>query len=179
MNFIETALAGAYIIDIEKREDNRGFFARAWCADEFAQHRLDIQQSQFSISFNHKRGTLRGMHWQAAPHGEVKLVRCTGGAIYDVIVDLRPTSPTFKQWIGVELSAANRRMLYIPKSFAHGFITLADATEVFYQISVSFNPQAGRGARYDDPAFGIMWPEPVAVISDKDLQWPTFVEATS
>ncbi len=114
------------------------------------------------------------MHWQAEPHGEVKLVRCTAGAIYDVIVDLRPDSPTFKKWIGIELSAHNRRMLYVPKSFAHGFITLADDTEVFYQISDFFTASAGRGAPHDDPAFGIVWPEPVMVISDKDRQWPEF-----
>jgi len=172
--FTETTLPGAFVIDVEKREDDRGFFARAWCAEEFAQHGLDIQQAQFSISFNHKRGTLRGMHWQAEPHGEVKLVRCTAGAIYDVIVDLRPESPTYKQWKGVELSAHNRRMLYIPKLFAHGFITLVDDTEVFYQISAPFNAQTGRGARHDDPAFGIVWPKPVMVISDKDRQWPEF-----
>lgn len=174
MIFKPTTLKDAFIIDIEKREDDRGFFARAWCADEFAQHGLDTTLAQCSISFNHKRGTLRGMHWQAEPHGEVKVVRCTAGAIYDVIVDVRPDSPTFKKWIGVELSASNRRMLYIPKGFAHGFQTLADDAEMFYFISAFYAPAAARGARYNEPAFGIDWPLPISIIAAKDEAWPDF-----
>ncbi len=174
MIFTPTALKDATLIDIEKREDARGFFARAWCAEEYAQHDLDTALAQCSISFNHKRGTLRGMHWQAEPHGEVKVVRCTAGAIYDVIVDVRPESPTFRKWIGVELSASNRRMLYIPKGFAHGFQTLADDTEVFYFISAFYAPDAACGARYNEPAFGIVWPLPVSVIAAKDEAWPDY-----
>lgn len=174
MIFTPAALKDAFLIDIEKREDARGFFARAWCADEFAQHGLDTTLAQCSISFNHKRGTLRGMHWQAAPHGEVKVVRCTAGAIYDVIVDVRPESPTYRQWIGVELSARNRRMLYIPRGFAHGFQTLADDTEVFYFISAFYAPEASRGARYNEPAFGIAWPLPISIIAAKDEAWPDY-----
>lgn len=174
MIFKPTTLKDAFIIDIEKREDDRGFFARAWCADEFAQHGLDTTLAQCSISFNHKRGTLRGMHWQAEPHGEVKVVRYTAGAIYDVIVDVRPDSPTFKKWIGVELSASNRRMLYIPKGFAHGFQTLADDAEMFYFISAFYAPAAARGARYNEPAFGIDWPLPISIIAAKDEAWPDF-----
>ncbi len=174
MIFTPTALKDATLIDIEKREDARGFFARAWCAEEYEQHGLDTALAQCSISFNHKRGTLRGMHWQAEPHGEVKVVRCTAGAIYDVIVDVRPESPTFRKWIGVELSASNRRMLYIPKGFAHGFQTLADDTEVFYFISAFYAPDAARGARYNEPAFGIAWPLPVSVIAAKDEAWPDY-----
>lgn len=174
MIFTPAALQDAFIIDVEKREDARGFFARAWCADEFTQHGLNTQLAQASISFNHKRGTLRGMHWQAEPHGEVKVVRCTSGAIYDVIVDVRPESPTFKKWIAVELSAANRRMLYIPQGFAHGFQTLADDTEVFYFISAFYAPEAARGARYNEPAFGITWPLPISIIAAKDEAWPDF-----
>jgi dTDP-4-dehydrorhamnose 3,5-epimerase len=174
MIFTPAALQDAFIIDIEKREDARGFFARAWCADEFAQHGLDTQLAQASISFNHQRGTLRGMHWQAEPHGEVKVVRCTAGAIYDVIVDVRPESPTFKKWIGVELSAANRRMLYIPKGFAHGFQTLVDNSEVFYFISAFYAPEAACGARYNEPAFGITWPLPISIIAAKDEAWPDY-----
>lgn len=174
MIFTPTLLKDAFIIDIEKREDARGFFARAWCADEFAQHGLDTTLAQCSISFNHRCGTLRGMHWQAEPHGEVKVVRCTAGAIYDVIVDVRPESPTYQKWIGVELSASNRRMLYIPKGFAHGFQTLADETEVFYFISAFYAPDAARGARYNEPAFAIDWPLPISIIAAKDETWPDY-----
>lgn len=174
MIFTPASLQDAFIIDVEKREDARGFFARAWCADEFAQHGLDAQLAQASISFNHKRGTLRGMHWQAEPHGEVKVVRCTSGAIYDVIVDVRPESPSYLRWIGVELSATNRRALYIPKGYAHGFQTLADDTEVFYFISAFYVPEAARGARYNEPAFDIKWPLPISIIAAKDEAWPDY-----
>ncbi len=175
MKFSPTALAGACIIDIEPVQDERGFFARSWCREEFAKHGLNPDLAQCSISFNKKRGTLRGMHYQAKPHEETKVVRCTRGMIYDVIVDLRPESPTFRKWIAVELSADNRRMLYIPAGLAHGFQSLADDTEVFYQISTPYHPESARGVRWDDPAFGIEWPAAERIISDKDRRYPDFV----
>jgi len=173
--FTPTSLDGAYIVDIEPRRDERGFFARAWCDEEFARHRLDTRVVQCNLSFNDRGGTLRGMHFQRAPHAEVKLIRCTRGAIYDVIVDLRPESPTHRLWIGVELTAENRRMLYIPEGFAHGYQTLVDATETFYQVSAPYAPHAEGGVRWDDPAFGIVWPETTdLVISEKDRNWPDY-----
>ena len=168
MLFTETKLKGAFIIDIEPREDERGFFARSWCEDEFKQQGLNPRLVQCNISFNKKRGTLRGMHYQSAPYAEAKVVRCTMGAMYDVIIDLRPEAPTFKQWISVELTAENRRALYVPEDFAHGFQTLMDNTEVFYQMSEFFHPECARGVRWDDPAFGIRWIYEIPVISDKD-----------
>jgi dTDP-4-dehydrorhamnose 3,5-epimerase len=174
VKFSPTALAGACIIDIEPVPDERGFFARSWCREEFARYGLNPDLAQCSISFNKKHGTLRGMHYQAKPHEETKVVRCTRGAIYDVIVDLRPESSTFRKWIAVELSADNRRMLYVPPGFAHGFQSLVDDTEVFYQISTFYHPESARGARWDDPAFGIEWPVMERVISDKDRQYPDF-----
>lgn len=174
MKFSPTALAGACIIDIEPVPDERGFFARSWCREEFARHGLNPDLAQCSISFNKKRGILRGMHYQAKPHEETKVVRCTRGAIYDVILDLRPESPTFRKWIAVELSVDNRRMLYIPAGLAHGFQSLTDDTEVFYQISTPYHPESARGVRWDDPAFGIEWPVTEWVISDKDRQYPDF-----
>ena len=174
MIFAETPLAGAFVIDVEPREDERGFFARAWCRDEFAEQGLSTDVVQCNVSFNHHQGTLRGMHYQVAPHAEVKLVRCTRGAIYDVIVDLRPDSPTHTRWLGVELTAENRRALYIPEGFAHGYQTLADGTETFYQVSAFWAPEAERGVRWDDPAFGIAWPDPPGerVISERDATYP-------
>ena len=174
MKFSPTALVGAYVIDIEPVADERGFFVRSWCREEFARRGLNPDLAQCSISFNKKRGTLRGMHYQAEPHEETKVVRCTRGAIYDVIVDLRPESSTFRKWIAVELSADNRRMLYIPAGLAHGFQSLTDDTEVFYQISAPYHPESARGARWNDPAFGIEWPVAERVISDKDRQYPDF-----
>ncbi|MFL6028993.1 MAG: dTDP-4-dehydrorhamnose 3,5-epimerase [Gaiellaceae bacterium] len=175
MIFTETDLAGAFVIDIERHEDERGFFARAWCEDELAEHGLSTRVVQCNIAYNHRRSTLRGMHFQAAPHAEVKLVRCTRGAIYDVIIDLRPESRTFRQWLAFELTAENSRMLYIPEGFAHGYETLADETETYYQMSETHTPEAARGVRWNDPAFGIAWPEPEpAVISEKDRSWPAF-----
>ena len=168
MIFTETKLNGAFIIDIEPREDERGFFARSWCEDEFQSHGLNPRLAQCNISFNKKRGTLRGMHYQVAPFAEAKLVRCTMGAIHDVIIDLRPDSPTFKQWISVDLTAENRRALYVPENFAHGFQTLRDNTEVFYQMSEFYHPECARGVRWDDPAFGIRWTLPVEVVSEQD-----------
>ncbi len=174
MIFEETPLAGAYIVRVEKHEDARGFFARTWDGREFGAHGLADITVQMSISYSVARGTLRGMHWQAAPYGETKLVRCTRGALYDVIVDLRPDSPTRRNWFGIELTQENHTALYIPKDFAHGFITLADATEATYLMSVEYQPGYDRGARHDDPAFGIAWPIAVRVISDKDRRWPDY-----
>jgi dTDP-4-dehydrorhamnose 3,5-epimerase len=171
MIFTETSLAGAYTIDMVRMEDERGFFARAFCADEFAAQHLAAPVHQCSISYNAKRGTLRGLHFQAAPHDEDKVVRCTAGAIFDVIVDIRTQSPTHRQWFGTELTAGNRRSLFIPKGFAHGFISLADHTEVFYMISVPYTAAFARGIRWNDPALGIEWPIAPAVISARDAAY--------
>ncbi len=174
MIFRETALAGAFLIEPERLADERGFFARTWCARELAEHGLDPRLAQASVSFNRELGTLRGLHYQAAPHEEAKLVRCTRGEIWDVIVDLRPGSPTFKRSFGEALSAENRLMLYVPAGFAHGFLTLAPASEVLYLISEFFEPEAARGVRWNDPAFGIRWPSEPRVISDRDRAYPDF-----
>ena len=162
------------MLDLERFEDDRGFFARTYCREEFAAHGLNPDLAQCSVSFNLARGTLRGMHFQAAPHEEDKLVRCTQGAIYDVLVDLRPASPTFKRWLGAELSAENRRSLYIPAGLAHGFLTATPNAEVYYQISTPYHPDSARGVRWDDPAFGIEWPEEPIVISERDANYPDF-----
>jgi dTDP-4-dehydrorhamnose 3,5-epimerase len=173
--FVETDLAGAFVIALERREDDRGFFARTWCRREFEEAGLSTEIAQCNLSFNHRAGTLRGLHYQVAPDEEVKLIRCTRGAIYDVIVDLRRGSPTFKQWIGVELTAENRKALYVPEGFAHGYQTLVDETETVYQVSEFYAPGAERGLRWDDPALGIVWPEAAElIISDKDRSWPDF-----
>lgn len=161
-------------MDLEPHEDERGFFARSWCADEFETLGLNTRLVQCNISFNKKRGTVRGMHYQAEPYQEAKLVRCTMGMIYDVIIDLRPESPTFKQWLSVELSAENRRALYVPEKFAHGFQTGTDNSEVFYQMSEFFHPECARGLRWDDPAFGIEWPVEEKILAEKDKRWPYF-----
>lgn len=175
MIFRETALKGAFIIDMEKKEDERGFFARAWCRREFESAGLVTELAQSNVAFNRKRGTLRGMHYQAAPDEEVKIVRCTKGAVYDVIIDLRAGSPTHKQWIAVELAEDNYRMLYVPEGFAHGYQTLKDDTEVFYHVSAFYSPASERGVRWDDRAFGIDWPETgEKIISDKDKAWPDY-----
>ncbi len=175
MIFSETALKGAYILDIEQREDNRGFFARTFCEREFAAYGLEATNVQCSIAFNHKKGTIRGMHYQVAPATEAKLVRCTQGAIYDVIVDMRTDSPTYLSHIGVELTADNHRALYVPEMFAHGYQTLADRTEVVYQMNKFYTPGYERGLHYDDPILAIEWPLPVSEISEKDLRW-SFLE---
>jgi dTDP-4-dehydrorhamnose 3,5-epimerase len=167
-------LPGVFIVEIERLEDPRGFFARSYCEQEFQAAGLDGRVAQCNVSYNEKRGTLRGMHWQADPHGEAKLVRCTAGGIYDVAVDLRRDSPTYLKWFGVELTAANHRALYIPAGFAHGFQALTDAAEVFYQMSVAYVPGAGRGARWDDPAFGIRWPLAEPILSERDAGYPDF-----
>jgi dTDP-4-dehydrorhamnose 3,5-epimerase len=177
MIFRETPLGGAWVLEPERFEDERGFFARTYCRREFEAHGLDPSIAQCSVSFNHRRGTLRGLHFQAAPHEEIKLVRVTRGAIWDVIVDVRPGSPTFKRHFGIVLSAENRHELYIPKGMAHGFQTLEDETEVFYQISELYAPDFARGYRWDDPAFAIPWPEPVTMMSEKDRNLPLFGEA--
>jgi dTDP-4-dehydrorhamnose 3,5-epimerase len=174
MIFRETPLAGAWALEPERIEDERGFFARTYCRRDFEARGLDPAIAQCSVSFNHRRGTLRGLHFQAAPHEEVKLVRATRGAVWDVIVDLRPESPTFRKHFSLLLSAENRLELYIPKGVAHGFQTLEDGTEVFYQISEFYAPESSRGYRWDDPAFAIPWPETVTVISQKDLSLPFF-----
>jgi dTDP-4-dehydrorhamnose 3,5-epimerase len=172
--FTETALKGAYILDPEKLEDERGFFARAFCEREFTEQGLAVNWVQSSISFNHTQGTLRGMHYQEAPYEETKLVRCTMGGIVDVILDLRRDSPTFRQWVGVELTAANRRMVYVPQGVAHGFQTLTDNTEVFYEISEYYHPESARGVCWNDPAFRMEWPAPASVISKKDRSYLPF-----
>jgi dTDP-4-dehydrorhamnose 3,5-epimerase len=172
MRFEPTKLSGMFIVEVEPHEDSRGIFARTFCAREFAEQGLVSTFVQSSVSFNRKRGTLRGLHYQLPPACEAKLVRCTAGSLYDVIVDLRPDSPTYLQHIGVELTARNRRAVYVPEMFAHGFQSLEDETEVFYQISAFFVPDKSTGIRHDDPKLGISWPLPVSVISEKDARWP-------
>lgn len=175
MRFEELHLGGAFVIEPERKEDERGFFARTWCRREFAAHGIDCDWVQCNISFNKRRGTLRGMHYQIAPHEEAKLVRCTMGALYDVIVDLRPSSPQRGKWVGVELTADNRRMLYVPPGFAHGFQTLADDTEVFYQMSEFHCPEAARGVRWNDPKLAIDWPPcEQRIITARDQNYPDF-----
>lgn len=174
MIFRETPLSGAWLLEPERFEDERGFFARTWCRRELEEHGLDPTLAQCSVSYNHRRGTLRGLHFQAAPHEEIKLVRVTRGAIWDVIVDLRPSSPTFLRHFSVVLSEEEGNQLYVPKGMAHGFLTLEDASEVSYQISEFYVPEAARGYRWDDPTFAIPWPEAVTVISEKDRNLPVF-----
>jgi dTDP-4-dehydrorhamnose 3,5-epimerase len=174
MTFEETRIGGVWIVRPDRLEDDRGFFARTWDDNEFAARGLSANVVQCSISFNRSRGTLRGLHYQAAPHEESKLVRCTMGAIFDVAVDLRPGSPTFTDWVGVDLSADNRLALYVPEGCAHGFLTLTDDAEIYYQMNVAYVPDAGRGVRWDDPAFGIAWPGEVSVITERDRTYPDF-----
>jgi dTDP-4-dehydrorhamnose 3,5-epimerase len=172
MNIITTPIEGVAIIDLELKSDDRGFFARAFDRQAFADAGLNPAAEQCNISFNHKAGTLRGMHYQLGWAPETKLVRCTRGAIVDIIVDMRPDSPTYLQHVEVELTADNRRALYVPAMFAHGYQTLVDGTEVTYQVSGAYTPEAERGQRYDDPALGLDWPLPVSIISAKDANWP-------
>lgn len=174
MIFTETAVTGVWAIAPERVEDHRGFFARTWCDREFAARQLPDRWAQSSISFNTRRGTLRGLHYQRAPHGETKLVRCTAGAVFDVVVDLRPDSSTYLKHVAVELNASNRLMLYVPEGCAHGFQTLTDGAELFYQISVPYSSEHATGVRWDDPAFGISWPNPDPIMSDRDRQYPDF-----
>ena len=174
MKFNKTSLEGAYVIEVDKIEDNRGFFGRLWCEREFEEYNLNTNLVQSNISFSKFKGTLRGMHFQKSPFAETKLVRCTQGSMYDVIIDLRPESPTFKKWFGVELSAKNRKMLYVPENFAHGFITLEDNSEVYYMVTEFYNKNAEEGIRWNDPAFDIHWPQKVKVITKKDDNHPNF-----
>jgi dTDP-4-dehydrorhamnose 3,5-epimerase len=175
MEFSETPLRGAYLIQVKKIADNRGFFARGWCRDEFVTHGLNPDMVQLNIGFSHKAGTLRGLHYQKAPHAEAKFVRCTRGAIYDVVVDLRPDSPTRGRWVGAELSAENATMLYAPEGFAHGYQTLTDDTEMYYLTSSVYAAAAATGVRYDDRGFNIGWPLPVSLVSEQDKNWPDYV----
>jgi dTDP-4-dehydrorhamnose 3,5-epimerase len=174
MILTETKLKGAYVIDLERREDHRGFFARTWCQREVEALGLNANVAQINTTMSIRKGTLRGMHYQLPPYEEVKVVRCTRGALYDVIVDLRPESPTYTQCFGMELTADNRRMLYVPEGFAHGSQTLTDNTELLYQASQFYAPEFARGVRFDDPVFDIKWPLQVAVISDSDRGWPKY-----
>lgn len=172
MKFAPTPLAGAQVIELERMEDERGFFARSFCEEEFRRHGLDPAVAQCNVSWNRRRGTLRGLHFQAAPHEEAKVVRCTRGAMWDVIVDLRESSATRLEWFAAELTADNRRALYVPKGFAHGFQTLADDTEVLYQMSESYRADLGRGVRWNDPRLGIRWPLPDPILSARDQGYP-------
>jgi dTDP-4-dehydrorhamnose 3,5-epimerase len=174
MTFSETPIAGAYTIDISPIHDVRGFFARAWSLEDFERAGLDPTLVQCSIAWNRTKGTLRGLHFQRAPFSEVKIVRCTRGAVLDVVVDLRPDSPTFCRWTSVELSDSNRRMIYIPRGLAHGYLTLTDDAEVYYHVSAPYSPDHADGVRWDDPAFGIEWPFAPDVISDRDRAWALF-----
>lgn len=174
MIFTETKLKGAFIIDVEPHEDERGFFARSWCEEEFKQHGLNPRLVQCNVSYNKKRGTLRGMHYQVAPFAEAKVVRCTMGSIYDVIIDLRFDSLTFKQWVSVELTAENHSALYVPEGFAHGFQTLTDKAEVLYQMTEFYHLEYAHGVRWDDPAFGIKWPSRPSIISRQDNEYKDF-----
>jgi dTDP-4-dehydrorhamnose 3,5-epimerase len=172
MEFTATKLGGAFLVSPRKIADQRGFFARGFCRDEFSAHGLNPNVTQLNIGFSHKTGTLRGLHYQSAPHEEAKFVRCTRGALFDVIVDLRRESPTYREWFGADLTAENALMMYVPEGCAHGYQTLADDTEMYYLTSATYAAGAAHGVRFDDPAFGISWPLPIAVISDADASWP-------
>ncbi len=174
MKFTEISLRGAFLIEMEPKTDDRGFFARSWCRDEFSTRGLNTQIVQCNVGFSDRAGTLRGIHYQQAPHAEAKVVRCTRGAVYDVMIDLRPDSTTFGEWHACELSVENRLMIYIPEGFGHGYQTLADETEIFYQTSEFYHPESAVGVRFDDPAFSIDWPVQVTAISDTDRSWPDF-----
>lgn len=174
MKFAETAIPGAWVIGMEKREDERGYFARVWCDDEFRAHGLNPTHVQVNTQFSPRAGTLRGMHFQLAPHAEVKVVRCLRGAAFDVLVDLRPGSPTFRQWFGIELTPESGDMLYVPEGCAHGYLTLAEDTEVIYFTSHAYAPKSATGVRFDDPAFAIQWPRSADVVSQADRAWPDY-----
>jgi dTDP-4-dehydrorhamnose 3,5-epimerase len=176
MHFTETKISGVWLVELDRREDHRGFFARAWCQREYEDHGLNPRMVQVNIGFTTKRGGIRGLHFQLPPHEETKTIRCTMGALYDVAVDLRPQSPTYKQWIGVELTPETHCGLCIPEGCAHGYQTLADNTEMLYCTSAFYAAGSAGGYRYDDPAFGIIWPLPVSSISDADRSWPQFKE---
>jgi dTDP-4-dehydrorhamnose 3,5-epimerase len=174
--FAETALPGVLLLTPERHEDERGYFANTWSRQEFAERGLVTELAQCSVSYNRRCGTLRGLHWQAAPHAEIKQVRCTRGALFDVAVDVRPTSPTFGRWVAAELTAENGQMLYLPMGFAHGYQTLADDTEVYYLLSASYHPQAARGVRWDDATLKIAWPLPVTALSERDGRLPLLAQ---
>lgn len=174
MKFIQTPLSGAYVVELEKRGDDRGFFARAFCVEEFTAHGLNPTVLQANISESARKGTLRGLHYQIAPFGEVKFIRCIKGSVYDVLVDLRPESHTFKQWFGIELTAENQKAVYIPEGFAHGHQTLEDDSQIMYLVSQKYSPEHERGLRWDDPSITIQWPLKPTVMSDKDTHWPDF-----
>jgi dTDP-4-dehydrorhamnose 3,5-epimerase len=174
MTFVETKLGGVFEVDLELNSDERGFFARSWCEREFANQGLESKLVQCNISLNRRKNTFRGIHYQAAPFAETKLVRCTAGAVYDVVLDLRRESPSFKQWFGVALSAENRKAIYIPEGCGHGFLTLTDDAEIMYQMSEFYHPEAARGVRWNDPSFQIQWPGNVEVISERDRTYPDF-----
>ena len=175
MIFVGTGLEGAFLIRPEKRGDERGFFARAWCELELAEQGLETRIAQANMSRSADVGTLRGMHLQVPPAAETKIIRCTAGAVYDVIVDLRPASPSYRKWYGTRLDAVEHEALYVPEGFAHGFLTLEPDAEVYYLVSASYSPESERGVRYDDPAFGIEWQDEIRVVSDKDRSWPDYV----
>jgi len=177
MKFNQTPLKDAYTIDLERRGDDRGFFARVFCEKEFSDHGLENRFVQVNNSLSGKRGTLRGLHYQLAPAAEVKVVRCIRGSVWDAIVDIRPDSPTFRQWFGAELSAENRRMMYVPRGFAHAILTLTDDAELLYLVSESYAPAEERGVRWNDPLFGVQWPIMPTEISQKDNSWPDFEPA--
>jgi len=177
MKFTESRIPGAWIIDIAAIHDDRGFFAMTWLPDAFRERGIEPALAQCNLAFNHKRGTLRGMHFQLAPHAQAKIIRCTRGALLDVIIDLRPESPAYCKWEAVELTADNRRMLYMPEGIAHGYLTLTDEVEAYYHASSPWAPSAESGVRWDDPAFGVAWPFAPAVISAKDAAWPTLARA--
>jgi dTDP-4-dehydrorhamnose 3,5-epimerase len=174
MKFSAAPIAGCHVVELDKRADDRGYFARTWCRQELVDHGLRMDVAQVNVGVSTKAGTLRGMHYQLAPHAEIKVVRCSRGAVYDVAVDLRAGSPTFRRWYGVELTHESGRMLYVPEGCAHGYLTLTDDTELLYFTSHAYAPESARGVRYDDPAFGIQWPAPVCVLSSADATWPDF-----
>jgi dTDP-4-dehydrorhamnose 3,5-epimerase len=179
MRFTATEIAGAWLIDIDRLADERGFFARVWCRQEFAAHGCETDLVQASLAYTERRGTLRGLHYQAAPHEEAKLVRCVRGSAYVVIADRRPKSASYRRWIAAELTADNRRALYVPPGCAQGYQTLADDTELLYQMTTAYAPQSARGIRHDDPAFAIAWPLPITLISDRDQSWPDYQDFQS
>lgn len=172
MRFIETPLSGAFVIEFDRIEDDRGYFGRAYCAREFEEHGLDPTIAQVNLSGNFAKGTIRGLHYQAPPHSEVKVMRCINGAIWDLIVDMRPESPTYLKHFGIELSSENQKALYVPEQFAHAYLALTDGAQAFYSASAFYTPGAEGGLRYDDPALGIDWPIPVEIVSEKDASWP-------
>jgi dTDP-4-dehydrorhamnose 3,5-epimerase len=174
MRFTETKVKGAFLIELERREDHRGFFARGWCAREFENHGLNPRVVQINVAFTIRKACLRGLHYQVAPHAEAKTVRCSRGVVFDVVLDLRPDSPTHKQWDAVELSAENHRMLYLPEGCAHGFQTLVPDSEIEYLTTAFYAPESARGVRFNDPAFQIKWPLPMSEISEADRSWPDY-----